>query len=269
MSSPCLIVQARMGGTRFPGKVLAPFLGEPMLLRQLKSLQQVHIPSLTLVVACPATKENTVLRLWCEKWEVECSCPDVAEEDVLARYMETANQYEADTIIRVTADCPLIDPEVICSMWEQWQRESSLDHLGIDGRWADGQDVEMFSREALTDAYVNAEARSDREHVTPFIWRQPGIFQCDTLPCPDDCSWQQYSVDTPEDLALAEKLAEKAFALKGFYYGWRDLSILLKQDVELRRLHEGRPMRNHRYLQQVNEEQGHVSTWDELRYGYQ
>lgn len=269
MSIPGIIVQARMGGERFPGKVLAPFLGEPMLRWQLKRLQQVRLPDHALIVACPATPENRLIKLWCDAWKITCRCYDVPEQDVLARYVHAADECDIDPIIRVTGDCPLLDPVVIENLWAGWLRTPHMDHFGIGGVWADGQDCEIISRAALQKASMNATALSDREHVTAFIWSHPEVFYCATLPCPRDCSWQQYSVDTPADLVLAQALAKKAFERNGSYWGWADLGDLLREDETVRAMHDQRPARNHRYTQQVAQEQGweQPMDWHSLRYG--
>jgi spore coat polysaccharide biosynthesis protein SpsF len=233
-----------------------------MLLWQLDRLRTLGG---TLVVASPGDKESDPIRQLCNKhgyeWMGVCGDPN----HVLNRYVVVAEEYDADHIIRVTGDCPLIDPAVVEACIEEYY--GVYDHVGIGTGWPDGQDAEVFSRAALQIAHDEATRPSDMEHVTPFIYRNTDRFRCHTLPCPFDLSWQLYSVDTPQDLRDVEDIMQACLARYGdFRFGWREIwrTIETLQHVKARML---KRVRNHAYVAQVQKETGQTDmTWDTIRY---
>ena len=205
---PVIIIQARMGSTRLPGKVLKPILGQPMLwhiARRLRGISSVA----DVVVATSASPSDQPILDFCRTQGIPVAAG--SELDVLDRFYRTALQYEADPVIRVTGDCPLVDPELIERLLALY-RAGDYDHVGIatgagalfleGGRFPDGLDAECFSFSALKQAWREATAMSDREHVTPYLWRQPERFRLDLLKSPTDYSDLRWTVDTEQDFAL-------------------------------------------------------------------
>ena len=258
-----VMVQARMGGERFPGKVLAPLLGQPMILWQLERLARVAGLYEGLLVICPTGDE--VLQHVCQTHGFLCEGYDGPVEDVLGRYMQAAEAHQATDIVRLTGDCPLVDHAILEQLLYRYHRQP-LDHCGVAPEWPDGQDMEVVSVEALAVAHAEATLPSDREHVVPFIWGQPGRFRCEILPCPFDLSLQQYSVDTEADLRLVTRILGACLDQYGHTFGWREIAHVLRQP-SLQALHDARTPRNIKYLAQTQEEgtsQG--ESWRELRY---
>ncbi len=264
------IVQARAGGFRFPGKMLAPLLGQPLLLWHLSRLSRVEIPH-TLVVACPDTPGNEAIADLCKKHGYLCELVPVPENDVLARYAWVAQKYDATEIVRTCADCPCLDPCIVFDLIvSHWHPKERSDHTGIAACWPDGQDCEIFSRQALDMANAEATSISDREHVTPWIWSQPDRFRLATLPCPFDLSAAQWStsVDTSEDLRLVEHFVMYTLPRIGMTFGWRDLWATLRLEPWLADRMAARQPRNQAYVEQVAKEQGiAVQNWERIRYG--
>jgi len=263
-----IIVQARMGSTRFPGKVLAPLLGTPVLLWCLDRVSQVQTPH-TLVVASPNTSGNEPIAALCTKHGYRCEVVDAPEDDVLSRFALVAEQYNAEEIVRITADCPLVDPQVIDALiaYHRWHGQSSYDHTGIAAEWADGLDAEMLSREALLVANHEATRLSDREHVCSYVWNHPDRFRCATLPCPFNLMDVQWSVDTSHDLSVLENLLKRTLARTGLAFTWRDLWATMAVHPAMRQEMTRRMGRNHAYTEQVAEEEGApVQSWNRLRY---
>jgi spore coat polysaccharide biosynthesis protein SpsF len=264
-----VVVQARMESQRFPGKVLAPLLGQPMLLWTLARLQQLRTPH-TLVVACPdteATHTQLVPALVPHGYVVEIVEGDPT--DVLHRFAVVAARYGAQEIVRLTGDCPLIDPGIIDAMlaYHHWSALPRPDHTGIAAEWPDGLDCEVMSREALDCADAEATLPHEREHVTPFLWATPGRFRCATLPCPFALPQYQWSVDTPEDLRLIAKLLTYTLIRVGHGFTWQDLWTTLVCCPTLREHLLARPARNGAYVTQVaNATGGAVQSWETLRY---
>lgn len=262
MGNTLIIVQARMGGTRYPGKVLASLGGQPMLLWQLLRLTQV--PEANLVVAMPRTEENLPLIDLCERHGYAWYAPDCPEEDVLGRYYLTAKDCHAEMVVRVTGDCPLLDPLVVRGALEYARsfQASELYHVGISEQWPDGQDVEVFSMAALAWAYEQAVDYADREHVTPYMWRHHDEVACAKIPCPFDLSWQQYSVDTPEDLRVTSLILAACRVRYGLMFGWGEIDQIIREDEALVAAIAQRPPRNHKYVEQLGAE-----SWRVVRYG--
>jgi spore coat polysaccharide biosynthesis protein SpsF len=259
-----IIVQARMGGSRFPGKVAASLLGQPMLLWQLDRLSRVQTPH-HLVVACPNDSPNQEIVRLCARHGYDCISVPVPEQDVLSRFAWVAEHYEASEIVRCTGDCPLFDPLVVDWLIGYHRRRTpSPDHTGLAAQWPDGTDCDMTSRSALGVAHAEARTASDREHVVSWLWSQPQRFCLATLPCPFDLSGLQFSVDTPYDLQMVERLLEYVLDAVGPDFGYRDLWRMVQRHNMLRDWQRYRPLRNHAYLQQVGAK---GKTWEEVRYG--
>jgi len=217
MNHPIVIIQARMGSTRFPGKVLKPILGKPMLWHLVRRVRFARGLS-GVVVATSDRAEDEVIRSFCRAAGIDVFAG--SESDVLDRYYRTAVAYRGDPLLRVTADCPLIDPELIERLLELYAG-GSYDHVSVatgagalfldGGRYPNGLDAECFSFAALDQAWTYATESSDREHVTPYIWRVPGRFRCFMLTSPVDYSHLRWTVDYEDDYLMVRRIYEKLY----------------------------------------------------------
>lgn len=202
------IVQARMGSTRLPGKVLKDLGGKPMLQRVLTRLSRAETLH-DVVVATSDEQQDDVLADWCatQGW----TCFRGSEADVLDRYYGAARQAGAEVVVRVTADCPLIEPTIVDRVVLLLQANSELVYTSniIPTRtYPRGLDAEAFSFGALDEAWHEAKDEAHREHVTPFIWTQATRFPQDVVTAEHDASALRWTVDTPEDLAFAQRIYE-------------------------------------------------------------
>jgi spore coat polysaccharide biosynthesis protein SpsF len=202
------IIQARMGSTRLPGKVLEKVNGVPLLKIMLdrvalsKRINQVVIATSTLA------NDDQIVE-FCRNEGVEVFRG--SEEDVLSRYFECATEYGATTVVRLTSDCPLIDPDVIddvVKLFESSGVDFAANTLPPDKTtFPDGSDVEVFSYSALSRANREAEELSHREHVTCYFWRDPTLnFKIQQLQNSDDWSKYRFTVDYPEDLEVIKQI---------------------------------------------------------------
>ncbi len=170
-----IIVQARMGSSRLPGKVLLPCLGRPMLSYQIDRLRQVKYAD-RIVVATSDLPLDDPIAEFCRASGIDVFRGDV--NDVLSRYAKTAQAFDADVIVRLTADCPLIDPVVvdhgIIKYLEFCGSDLYVSNV-IDRTYPRGMDVEVFSRELLDEAHEKAESPYQREHVTPYMTQSEGV----------------------------------------------------------------------------------------------
>ena len=261
--TPLIIIQSRMGSARFPGKVLAPLCGQPMLLWQL--LRLTMVPGCDVVVATPQGEDNAPLWRLLDTHGYLWMAPEVAEDDVLGRFYEVARRFPTETILRVTGDTPLLDPVVVQSCLAVYQSiaapPDALKHVGIAAQWPDGQDVEVFSMAGLAAAQQYAADPSDREHVTPWLWRSNPRVISGLLACPLALPSHQYSVDTRDDLALVERLLHAVLATAGIGFSWLDVYRACLADRSLLHAMQHRTPRNQAYVTQVG-----ASSWEEARY---
>jgi spore coat polysaccharide biosynthesis protein SpsF (cytidylyltransferase family)/aryl-alcohol dehydrogenase-like predicted oxidoreductase len=169
-----LIVQARMGSSRLPGKVLMPAAGAPMLAHQIDRLRKVRGAD-EIVVATSLEQGDSAIEAFCQTYGIKAVRG--SESDVLSRFSAAAAASDADVIVRLTGDCPVIDPAIVDRAIESYfasQAARTYVSDTIDRSYPRGMDVEVFSRSLLDEADRCAVTRYDREHVTPFIRRSVG-----------------------------------------------------------------------------------------------
>ncbi|WNC52870.1 MULTISPECIES: aminotransferase class III-fold pyridoxal phosphate-dependent enzyme [unclassified Thermosynechococcus] len=210
------IVQARMGSTRLPGKVMLKADGRPLIYFLLQRLRNTKLVD-QIVVATGSQPENQKIVDYVHG--LGFCCEQGSEKDVLDRYYQVAKKYGAKTVIRVTADCPLIDPEIVDQVIDLFQ-SSSADYCATSTRFADGLDVEVFTFQALETAWQAAYLPFDREHVSPYI-RNSGKFRLRFLEPPIDLSSCRWTVDEPEDYQIVRQVIEH-FAPR-IDFSWREI----------------------------------------------
>lgn len=226
-----IFVQARMGSTRLPGKVLKPILGKPLLYYLLERLTQVTQADRIVVLTSTQKIDNSIEEL-CRQCNILCFRG--SEDDVLDRYYQAGQKWHPDAIVRITGDCPLIDPAVVDEIisvyrteYPQWDYVSNV----AKRTFPRGLDVEVFSRAALETAYRQAETPAEREHVTLFIHRHPELFHQRNVELPINLSQYRLTVDTPEDFELIRRLIEHLYP-KNPQFSLQDIMSLIKQHPE-------------------------------------
>jgi spore coat polysaccharide biosynthesis protein SpsF len=192
------IVQARLNSVRFPNKVLSDINGKPMIVHVLERAKQ--IAGVDLVVAA-IPRSDTELEKVVRDAGVFPVLGD--EDDVLSRFVEATKGRNVDTIMRLTGDCPALDPVVASKTLELFlSHKPQIDYADNDtltSGYPDGWDVEVFSLDALQQADANARKKSDREHVT--TWMKKNL-TCSTLKANQTWDGPKLSVDTPEELTV-------------------------------------------------------------------
>ncbi len=224
------IVQARMGSDRLPGKVLADLDGQPMVERVLRRCDQ--IAGITdLVVAIPDSPGDDALADHLRRRRRAVFRGP--ESDVLARYLRAAERYRADVVVRVTADCPFLDPDVSDMVIAAFLR-GAVDYASntVERTFPRGLDTEVFSLDALRRAADEATDPADREHVTRYIWRHPQRYRLCQVRAEEDLSHHRWTVDTAEDLAFARAVFAELRPL-GDRFRYRDVLRILSHRPEL------------------------------------
>ena len=167
------IIQARMSSSRLPGKVLLPLVEKPVLAHVIERLSYSRLIE-KIVVATSVDSSDDPIANFCRENHVLCFRGSL--EDVLDRYYRAAIENHADSVVRITADCPVIDPVVVDAVITGFL-SGNYDLFGLDGEFPDGLDCTVFSLSALKKARLNAKLKSEREHVGPYIENSPHLFQ--------------------------------------------------------------------------------------------
>ena len=211
------IVQARMGSTRLPGKVLADLNGRPLLAFLLERLEP--LPTIATVVATSDLDRDDPVADVARAANV----PAIrgSEQDVLARFQLAMREYpEARHVVRITADCPLTDPEIVDAV-VRLHLERSADYTTnvLPRTFPKGLDVEVATAAAMHLAASDASGPAEREHVMPFFYRHPERFTLANLRSGEDLGDERWTVDTPDDLAVVRRIVEHFGDDRTF--GWR------------------------------------------------
>ena len=230
------IVQARMTSTRLPGKVLLDVMDRSMLSYQLERVSRVTAID-RIVIATTTNATDDPVAHFAETGGF--GLYRGSENDVLGRFQAAAEAHVADTVVRLTADCPLADPEVIDLLIRRYREAApACDYAtnGIPRSYPAGLDAEIFSRSVLEIAAREATDPYDREHVTPFLYRNPQRFRLLSVVHEPDLSEERWTLDEPGDFALIRRIIEALYpenpefrmadviALLDLHPDWRELN---------------------------------------------
>ncbi len=197
------IIQARVGSTRLPGKVLKKVLGKTLLEYQIERVKRSKTIDEIIIATTTKESDNPIVQL-CQQLSIPYYRG--SEEDVLLRYYEAATEFNVDVVVRLTSDCPVIDPKVIDKVITYYVNNRSKYDYVSNSSYPRGMDTEVFSFRVLEEAYHKAVEQYEREHVTPFIYLNPDIYNLGKVVCITDMSHYRWTVDTPEDFKLIQKI---------------------------------------------------------------
>jgi spore coat polysaccharide biosynthesis protein SpsF len=222
------IVQARMGSSRLPGKVLKNLDGETVLSRVIRRVQRAKLIDEVLVATTDQAPDDAIVEE-CE----HCSVPVFRgnEDDVLDRYFRAGQLNKADVVVRVTSDCPLIDPEIAEETIRAFlNQEADYASNALRRTYPRGLDTEVMTLQALGRAWSAADQPYQRAHVTPYIYEHPDEFKIVTVTGLSDLSGHRWTLDTPEDLEFVRSVYAR---LRGREFRWRDVLELLEREPDL------------------------------------
>jgi glutamate-1-semialdehyde 2,1-aminomutase len=230
------IVQARMGSTRLPNKVMKPICGRPMIELLLARLERAHTLD-QIVLATSVDERNQQLADHVSN--LGFNVFRGSEDDVLDRYLQAAKGSAAEAVVRITGDCPLVDPDLVDSVVKAFL-DSGVDYLSNTAppTYPDGLDIEVFTRSALERAATETDKLFDREHVTPFL-RESGLFSTAAVAHDEDLSALRWTVDEPEDFSVIERVFEHFSPRVEFT--WKEVLDLQRAQPELFSLNEAIP----------------------------
>ena len=235
------VIQARMGSTRLPGKVLADLAGQTMLARVVERVRRARLAG-RVVVATSTAAEDTPICRQCDRLAVDHFRGDPT--DVLDRFQQAAIAFQAERIVRITSDCPLIDAEVFDRVVGAFL-EHAVDYASnvVQRTYPRGLDTEVMTAEALATAWREAREPYQRAHVTPFLYQHPARFRLLDVLAERDLDnfgpgdyerlnqWR-WTVDTAADLAFVAAVYQR-LGQDGVVFSWRDVCRLLRRHPHL------------------------------------
>lgn len=228
------VIQARISSTRLPGKVLLPILGKPLLSRMVERVMKANLTG-TLVVATSTNSEDDQIEELCLRTNLNCYRGHLT--DLIDRHYQVARIYNADAIVKIPSDCPLIDHHIIDRVIRYYIDNEELDYVSNlhPATYPDGNDVEIFSFESLEYAWNNATKNFQREHTTPFIWENNDIFNIGNVEWEtglDMSGSLRFTIDYEEDYIFINKVFDELYTVNPDF-GLNDILRLLEQKPQL------------------------------------
>ena len=226
------IIQARTGSARLPEKVLKMVEEKTFLEHMIERVR--HAKQLDeIIIATTQKREDDAIAFLAENLGIKVFRG--SEKDVLERYYKAALESSSDHIVRLTGDCPLLDPEVVNRVVDFYLK--SLDHYdyvsNVNPRtYPHGMDVEVFSFGALAKSYKESKDLTEREHVTPYIRNNPGIFRIGNVVYDEDLSYLRLTLDYPEDLEVITNVFRELYP-KNNFFGLEDILTLHRQKPDI------------------------------------
>lgn len=226
------IIQARMGSSRLPGKTMHMVNDKPLLQYCVERVKQARYVDKVIIATTENSADDEIYK-WCI--ENNISCYRGNEQDVLDRYYQAAIVNNLDIIVRVTSDCPFIEPSLIDMLIttlinydydytsNRWKTRS----------WPHGLDAEVFKREALYKAWEEADKAYEREHVTPYILEHDDMFNLAEIPLNKDLSYIRLTVDYQEDMTLVKAIMSILQQRWGNTFSWHNIIEVLEEDENL------------------------------------
>ncbi|HWR41103.1 MAG TPA: glycosyltransferase family protein [Patescibacteria group bacterium] len=229
-SNVVAVIQARMSSSRLPGKVLQPILGRPMLdwmIERVKRSRNID----QLVLATSREESDNPLAEYCQDKGIECFRGSL--DDVLDRFYQAALQYRADHIVRLTADCPLLDPALLDQVIALHLDGSyDISCSGACDTFPDGMDVSVVTFAALARTWQEAVLPSEREHVTSYMFNHPERYLLGVVHHTEKLGHWRWSVDEPEDFDLVSRIFAALCPVKSDF-GFADICAFIRRNPEV------------------------------------
>ncbi|MCX7876780.1 MAG: glycosyltransferase family protein [Melioribacteraceae bacterium] len=232
------VIQARLSSSRLRGKVLLPILEKPVLLRMIERVKCSKLIG-NLVIATSTNPEDDQIEKLCSENSIECFRGSL--NDLLDRHYQVALKYNAEAVVKIPSDCPLIDPTIIDKVINYYL-ETNFDYVSNlhPATYPDGNDVEIFSFNALEKAWKEATKNYEREHTTPYFWENSDLFKIGNVVWEtglDLSTSLRFTLDYIEDYYLIKKIFEELYPKNKFFL-LKDILNLLNEKPDLLKLNE-------------------------------
>ena len=233
-----IVVQARMASSRLPGKVMLPLLDRSLLARMVERLQLVKRP-VQIVIATSVNPEDDLI----EREAIDIGVPYFrgSQANLLERHYLAALKHDADIVLKIPSDCPLIDPRIVDQVLDFFfMNEDKYDYISNlhPATWPDGNDVEIMTMQCLEKTWKEAARSLELEHTTPYIWENPDKFRIENVVWDkgkDYSMSHRFTIDYPEDYLFIKKVYEELYFKKGCF-SCEDIIDLLIHKPEIKEL---------------------------------
>jgi spore coat polysaccharide biosynthesis protein SpsF len=231
-----VIIQARMGSTRLPGKVLMTVLDKPLLGYLIERLSRAKLVD-EIVIATTENSLDDVIEKFCINSKI--SCYRGSEDNVLSRYYDASIRFKANYVVRICSDSPLVDPIILDRMIQSFFN-NECDYLSntINQTYPLGMNIEVFSQQALKKSYLNHSETYESEHVTPYIYMHPELFNICQEHLNKDYSFLRLTVDENKDFILIKSIIERMY-LVNTNFGLEDIIQEYIKDPDLFSINSG------------------------------
>lgn len=232
------VVQARMGSSRLPGKVVVALAGKPLIIRIVERIKKAKLSGV-VVVAATAAPEDDIIEEICRAHKIEIFRGDSA--DLLDRHYRAGMKYSADVVVKIPSDCPLIDPSVIdkvIAFYVNHQEEYDFVSNLHPPTYPDGNDVEVIKMDALRIAWCNAKHDFEREHTTPYIWENPHLFKVGNVCWETGYNYSmtdRWTIDYEEDYIFIKSVYDELYHINPDF-GLYDILHLLERKPKLKNI---------------------------------
>jgi spore coat polysaccharide biosynthesis protein SpsF len=235
-----IVVQARCSSSRLPNKILLPLVGKELLLRQIERISFSKLAG-TVVVATSTESSDDIVEKICSENNLHCFRGNLT--DLLDRHYQVAKFYEADAVVKIPSDCPLIDFRIIDRVLDFFIKyNDKYDYVSNlhPATYPDGNDVEVMHFSTLEKAWKEAKKDFEREHTTPFIWENPDKFRIGNViweTGKDYSMTHRFTIDYPEDYLFIKEIYERLYP-NNPYFSLDDILNLLELEPELKKINE-------------------------------
>lgn len=208
------VIQARTGSSRLPNKVLLSLCDKPLLIRMFERVNSAYLTN-KIVVATSTSKEDDLIEKLCEQENINCFRGNL--NDLLDRHYQVGKLYNADAVVKIPSDCPLIDPRIIDKVFQTYiDNYNDCDFVSNlhPATYPDGNDVEIMSFQAIENAWKNAKRKLEREHTTPYIWENPDKFRIKNVAWDigkDYSTKHRWTIDYEEDYIFIRTVYEELY----------------------------------------------------------
>lgn len=244
------VIQARLGSTRLPGKVMLDLEGKRVLERVTERVKSSKLID-DVIVATTIKKEDLKIVNLCSNIGISVYCG--SEDDVLDRYYQAARLFKVKHVVRITSDCPLIDPKIIDDVINL-HLEEKADYTSntLKETYPDGEDVEVITFETLKKAWRDSSLASEREHVTPYIRKNPDKFKLANLECRGKLYKKRWTLDNPEDYEFI-KIIYKNLYNKNPIFGMEEILQFINEYPDIEKINK-HILRNEGYIKSLKED---------------
>lgn len=230
-----IVVQARMASSRLPGKVMLPILGKSLLARMIERLKMMQHKAEVIIATSQTPDDDIIIN---EAIALDVPYYRGSLNNLLDRHYQAAKLHNADVILKIPSDCPLIDPRIIDHVLDYFFAHSADNDFVSNlhpATYPDGNDVEIMTMECLTKAWQNASRPLELEHTTPYIWENPQLFRIGNVSLPGGLDYSmlhRFTIDYPEDYYFIERVFRELYPVCN-QFSYQDIINLLNQKPEI------------------------------------